>query len=52
MNEQIERVLDAFERKERGIPQAHIAAQLVSEIRAAIQALAPVPDEPAPGENK
>lgn len=29
----IEQVLDTFERKERGIPQAHIAAELVAEIR-------------------
>ena len=29
-------VLDRFEAKERGIPQAHIAAQLVAELRAAL----------------
>jgi len=31
-------VLDAFETKTRGIPQAHIAAALVAELRAAIDA--------------
>ncbi|KQO23464.1 hypothetical protein [Acidovorax sp. Leaf78] len=31
-------VLDAFEGKQRGIPQAHIAAALVQELRAAIEA--------------
>ena len=31
-------VLDAFENKTRGIPQAHIAAALVAELRAAIDA--------------
>lgn len=31
-------VIDAFERKERGIPQAHIAAQLCDELRKAILA--------------
>jgi hypothetical protein len=30
--------LDAFERKERGIPQAHMAAELVRELRAALLA--------------
>lgn len=37
----VESVLHAFESKERGIPQAHIAAQLVSELRFALEAAAP-----------
>lgn len=36
MSEQLLRALDEFERKERGIPQAHMAAQLVKELRAAL----------------
>jgi hypothetical protein len=32
----VEQVLGDFERKERGIPQAHIAADLVRELRAAL----------------
>jgi hypothetical protein len=31
-------VIDAFERKERGILQAHVAANLVAELRAALLA--------------
>lgn len=34
--EALHTVLDRFEAKERGIPQAHIAAQLVTELRAAL----------------
>jgi chromosome segregation ATPase len=34
-----------FESRERGIPQAHIAASLVSELRAAIAARQPAPQE-------
>jgi hypothetical protein len=34
----VHRVIDAFERKDRGIPQAHIAADLVRELRAALAA--------------
>jgi len=30
--------IDVFERKERGIPQAHLAAELVAEMRAALVA--------------
>ena len=36
-------VLDAFENKTRGIPQAHIAAALVAELRAAIEAASTTP---------
>ena len=31
---ELHRVIDDFERRERGIPQAHIAAALVTELRA------------------
>jgi hypothetical protein len=34
----VHRVLDAFERKDRGVPQAHMAAALVAEIRNALLA--------------
>lgn len=34
----LDAALDAFENKERGIPQAHIAAALVAELRATIDA--------------
>lgn len=33
---EVERVLASFEGKDRGIPQAHMAAELVAEIRAVI----------------
>ena len=36
--EALHRVIDDFERRERGIPQAHIAAALVTELRAALAA--------------
>lgn len=36
--EALHRVIDGFERRERGIPQAHIAAALVTELRAALAA--------------
>lgn len=36
--DELDVVLDAFEHKMRGIPQAHIAAALVAELRAAIDA--------------
>ena len=38
--EALHRVIDDFERRERGIPQAHIAAALVTELRAALTARA------------
>lgn len=34
----LDAALDAFEQKQRGIPQAHIAAALVAELRAALAA--------------
>ena len=36
--EALHRVIDDFERRERGIPQAHIAAALVTELRAVLAA--------------
>lgn len=41
----IERALQAFEDKTRGVPQAHIAAQLIAEIRASIDAAVPAAEE-------
>lgn len=37
----LQRVLSEFESKQRGIPQAHIAADLVHELRTALSKLAP-----------
>ena len=47
--EALHRVIDDFERRERGIPQAHIAAALVTELRAAriAQAISKAPDHVA-----
>lgn len=41
--DELDVVLDAFENKTRGIPQAHIAAALVAELRAAIDAARTTP---------
>jgi hypothetical protein len=47
MTEALKQALDAFERKERGIPQAHMAAQLVAELSTALtQATASEQGEP------
>lgn len=42
----IDRALDAFERRERGIPQARIAAELVAELRAALASAAAPAQQP------
>jgi hypothetical protein len=44
----VEQVLGDFERKERGIPQAHMAADLVRELRAALFAASGVAPVEAP----
>lgn len=49
--EALHRVIDDFERRERGIPQAHIAAALVTELRAALAAgQAPVQPDSTEGD--
>lgn len=42
----IDRALDSFERRERGIPQARIAAELVAELRAALASAAAPAQQP------
>jgi hypothetical protein len=46
---EVHRAIDRFEAKERGLPQAHIAAKLVAEMRAALPTVqaAPIELEPA-----
>jgi hypothetical protein len=44
-----DQVLDAFERRERGIPQAHMAAALAAELRGALLADAGGVDLPEGG---